>query len=102
MKNADSLAVPVFRRIFSCGRPVSSARLEVTCDGVYEAVLNGQRVGQFILAPGWTEYSKRLQVQSYDVTQLLAGGDTLYGTDTSAAGLSGRQKASGSWISVRT
>ena len=74
MKDADSLVVPVFRRTFSCSRPVSSARLEVTCDGVYEAVLNGRRVGQFILAPGWTEYSKRLQVQSYDVTALLSGG----------------------------
>ena len=63
MDGAPSTVVPVFRKIFSCGRPVRSAALEVTCDGVYEAVLNGRRVGSFILAPGWTEYRRRLQVQ---------------------------------------
>ena len=68
---AASTVVPVFRRTFACRGPVRSACLEVTCDGVYEAVLNESRVGRFILAPGWTEYSKRLQVQQYDVTELL-------------------------------
>ncbi|MBR3333018.1 MAG: family 78 glycoside hydrolase catalytic domain [Clostridia bacterium] len=77
MDGIPSTAVPVFRRVFSCGKPVRSAALEVTCDGVYEAVLNGRRVGSFILAPGWTEYRKRLQVQCYDVTDLLDGSNTL-------------------------
>ena len=77
MEGAASTVVPVFRRRFSCGRPVRSAMLEVTCDGVYEAVLNGQRVGNFILAPGWTEYRKRLQVQAYDVRELLERENTL-------------------------
>ena len=71
MKDADSLVVPVFRRIFTCCGRVKEAALEVTCDGVYEAQLNGSRVGDFILAPGWTEYSKRLQVQRYDITSML-------------------------------
>lgn len=71
MKDADSLVVPVFRRIFTCCDRVKEAALEVTCDGVYEAQLNGSRVGDFILAPGWTEYSKRLQVQRYDITSML-------------------------------
>ena len=77
MDGAASTVVPVFRRLFSCGRPLRSAALEVTCDGVYEAVLNGRRVGSFILAPGWTEYSKRLQVQCYDVRDLLKEENTL-------------------------
>ena len=77
MDGIPSTAVPVFRRAFSCGKVVRSAALEVTCDGVYEAVLNGRRVGSFILAPGWTEYRKRLQVQCYDVTDLLDGSNTL-------------------------
>ena len=77
MEGAASTAVPVFRKKFDCGKPVRSAVLEVTCDGVYEAVLNGRRVGNFILAPGWTEYRKRLQVQSYDVTELLEKNNTL-------------------------
>ena len=71
MEGAASTVVPVFRRTFSCSMPVRSATLEVTCDGVYEAVMNGSRVGEFILAPGWTEYRRRLQVQSYDVKELL-------------------------------
>lgn len=70
-KNAASTVNPVFRRTFIPGKPVLKASLEVTCDGVYEAVLNGKRVGNFILAPGWTEYSKRLQVQQYDVTGMI-------------------------------
>lgn len=70
MDGAASTDVPVFRRTFS-GGGIRSATLEVTCDGVYEALLNGKRVGEFILAPGWTEYRKRLQVQTYDVTGLL-------------------------------
>ncbi len=76
-KQAASTAVPVFRRQFSCGMILRSAVLQVTCDGVYEAVLNGRRVGDFILAPGWTEYRKRLQVQTYDVKSLLKEHNTL-------------------------
>ena len=69
MRQKPSTTVPVFRKIFTCERPVREAFLEVTCDGVYEAVLNNSRVGQFILAPGWTQYSKRLQVQHYHHVQ---------------------------------
>ena len=44
-KNAASTVNPVFRRTFIPGKPVLKASLEVTCDGVYEAVLNGKQVG---------------------------------------------------------
>ena len=74
---AASTVVPVFRKTFSHRRHIRSATLEVTCNGVYEAVLNGCRIGDFILAPGWTEYRKRLQVQSYDVWDLLQEDNTL-------------------------
>ena len=77
MDGAASTVVPVFRKTFSCARPLRSAVLEVTCDGVYDAELNGKRVGKFILAPGWTEYRKRLQVQAYDVTALAGENNTL-------------------------
>ncbi|MBR2822828.1 MAG: family 78 glycoside hydrolase catalytic domain [Clostridia bacterium] len=75
LKGAESTVNPVFRKRFDCGKPVREAALEVTCDGVYEAVLNGKRIGNFILAPGWTEYRKRLQVQRYDIAGLLSGGE---------------------------
>ena len=64
--------VPVFRRAFAAKKPVSKATLEITALGVYEATLNGCRIGNEVLAPGWTSYTTRLQVQTYDVTALLA------------------------------
>ena len=51
------------------------ARLYITCHGLYAAYLNGQRVGDFVLAPGTDDYRKRLQVQTYDVSSLLKEGE---------------------------
>lgn len=62
---------PVFKRNFECRGKVARARLYITSLGVYEAVLNGKRVGNFIMAPGWTAYDKRHQYQTYDITELL-------------------------------
>nr|MBQ6242626.1 alpha-L-rhamnosidase N-terminal domain-containing protein [Lachnospiraceae bacterium] len=62
---------PVFRRCFTAGRQVVQAELQITALGVYEAELNGERIGDFVMAPGWTSYDHRLQVQTYDVTDLL-------------------------------
>ncbi|MCQ2456670.1 MAG: DUF1846 family protein, partial [Clostridia bacterium] len=45
--------------------------------GLYEAELNGKRVGAFELAPGWTNYKKRLQVQEYDVSAMLKENNVL-------------------------
>ena len=61
---------PVFRKHFTA-RPGAAAKLEITAFGVYEVFLNGQRIGNFFLAPGWTSYPTRLQVQTYDLTALL-------------------------------
>jgi alpha-L-rhamnosidase len=58
---------------------VARARLYVTAHGVYEAFVNGTRVGDLELTPGWTAYRQRLQVQAYDVTALLARGDNVVG-----------------------
>ena len=58
--------------------PVSGAgraRLYITACGLYEARLNGSRVGDFVLAPGHTDYRKRMQYQTYDVTALLKEGE---------------------------
>ena len=65
-------AAPVFFKKFTLSGEVKEATLSITCLGVYEALLNNKRVGNFILAPGWTAYPKRLQYQTYDVTELLA------------------------------
>ncbi|UIX29410.1 family 78 glycoside hydrolase catalytic domain [Streptomyces sp. GQFP] len=68
----------VLRRGFRLERPVRSARLYATAHGVYEAELNGVRVGDLELTPGFTSYHHRLQVQTYDIThQLRRGGNDL-------------------------
>lgn len=72
----DSKAAPVFRKVFSI-KKVLGATLYITALGVYEAFLNGVRVGSFVLAPGWTDYEKRLQVQAYDVKALLTESNEL-------------------------
>ena len=63
-----------FRKIFSVGR-VKKARLYATACGIYEAKINGKRVGDFVLAPGITNYKKRIQYQTYDVTELIKDGE---------------------------
>ncbi len=68
---------PIFRRMFHAGKAVKKATLKITALGVYEAELNGKRVGDFVLAPGWTSYQHRLQVQAYDVTDLLQAENEL-------------------------
>lgn len=68
---------PVFRRCFPAEKTVQSAELQITALGVYEATLNGHRVGDFVLAPGWTSYDYRLQVQIYDVTDMLESSNEL-------------------------
>ncbi len=66
--------VDCFKKQFNA-QNVAKARLYVTACGLYEAKINGQRVGNFILAPGHTDYTKRIQLQTYDVTDLLSDGE---------------------------
>src|ERR1019366_3259451 len=62
--------VPYFRREFEVTNDLLTARLYVTARGLYEAHLNGQRVGEGVLAPGWTDYAVRIQYQAFDVTAM--------------------------------
>ncbi len=64
-------AVLDFSLSFASSKPVKSATLEATAMGVYDVHINGERVGNYIFAPGWTAYGKRLQVETYDVTSLI-------------------------------
>ena len=63
--------VPAFSKQFEIREKVAKAVLYMTAMGVYEANINGKRVSDYVLAPGWTTYYKRLQYQEYDVTELL-------------------------------
>ena len=68
---------PVYRKDFSLGKPLFKATLSVSAKGVYEACMNGKRVGDYILAPGRTDYEHHIQNQTYDVTNMLAKQNTL-------------------------
>ncbi|MFD9320113.1 alpha-L-rhamnosidase [Streptomyces sp. NPDC060053] len=60
-------------------KKVSRARLYATALGLYEAHLNGTRVGRDQLAPGWTDYRKRVQYQTFDVTSSVRPGANAIG-----------------------
>lgn len=70
---------PLLRREFDVRANVKQARLYITAHGVYEAQLNGEIVGDHVLAPGWTSYPHRLRYQTFDVTHLLHEGRNALG-----------------------
>ena len=69
--------VDCFKRDFAAKNGIRRARLYATARGVYDVTLNGQRIENFILAPGVTDYRKRIQYQIYDVTAWLREENTL-------------------------
>lgn len=75
----QSPAVPCVRKAFDLGGDIASARLYITALGLYEASINGQRVGDTRFRPGWTDYEKRVQIDTYDVTALLKPGGNVIG-----------------------
>jgi alpha-L-rhamnosidase len=68
-----------FRRAFTAAVAVAKARLYVTSAGIHEVALNGHRVGDHVLAPGWTAYGHRLRYDTHDVTALVAAGENVLG-----------------------
>lgn len=70
---------PYLRRAFDVDQPVRRATVYVTALGTYELRLNGERVGEDILAPGWTNFRKRVHYQTYDVTQQVKQGANAIG-----------------------
>jgi len=69
----------LFRKRFVLRRNVRAATLYVSAHGLYEAHLNGAKIGHDYLTPGWTSYNKRLQYQAYDVLALLNNGANALG-----------------------
>ena len=67
-------SVKVLWKSFEAEKPVKSARLYATALGTYELHLNHERVGDSVMAPGWTDYRERVLYQTYDVTPLVKSG----------------------------
>lgn len=70
---------PLLRKTFVTGKKIRSATAYITAHGLYEAQLNGHRIGDAYLTPGWTSYHHRLQYQAYDVTDLIRNGKNAIG-----------------------
>jgi alpha-L-rhamnosidase len=69
-----SSPAPYLRTEFRIAKQVTTARLYATALGLYECYLNGMRIGDALLTPGWTDYNKRIQYQVYDVSDLIKSG----------------------------
>jgi alpha-L-rhamnosidase len=75
----EQAPAPLLRTNFHLPAAPVRARLHVTSLGDHEMRINGRRVGDHLLDPGWTSYRSRLLVVSHDVTDLLTGGDNVLG-----------------------
>ena len=73
-KRNNKMAATDFWRSFTPKKDLVSGKLIITAHGAFTVYLNGQRVGEDILSPGWTVYQKRLQYLTYDVTAMLKKG----------------------------
>lgn len=65
---------PMLRKKFTINPSIKEAVLYVSALGYYEIAINGKKVGDHVLTPEWTDYDKRVQYQSYDVTSMLKPG----------------------------
>jgi alpha-L-rhamnosidase len=70
-----ALPATMVRKSFQLDRPIKRATAYASALGLYELHLNGQRVGEQLLAPEWTSYRKRVHYQVHDVTSLLRQGE---------------------------
>lgn len=79
---ADDLHLPpspYLRRAFEADKEVARATLYVTAGGAYDMYLNGDRVGDHVFGPGWTDYAKRIYYRTYDVTDQVTRGENAIG-----------------------
>ncbi len=70
---------PLFRKLINIDKKIVNATAYITAHGLYEAKINGKRIGADYFTPGWTAYKNRLQYQVYDVTSLLTKGENAIG-----------------------
>lgn len=72
-------SLPLLRQVIQLPKAVKRARIYASALGVYQLSINGQKVGDEFLAPGWTDYNQRIQSQTCDVTALLHKGENVIG-----------------------
>ena len=75
-QSAKRYPTDCFRKTFRVNNP-AKARLSVTACGLYEVKINGVKAGDQVFTPGHTDYRKRIQYQTYDVTSLIIEGENV-------------------------
>jgi len=78
------------RKEFNLEGKIKQARLYITSKGVFEARINGEKVGDDVMSPGWTPYERRIETLTYDVTDYLNKGDNAIGIILAEGWYSGR------------
>ena len=76
---AGLIPSPYLRSVVHIAGTPRRARVYVTAKGLYELHVNGTRVGDRLLTPGWTDYDRRIQYQAYDITDLVRPGENVLG-----------------------
>ncbi len=84
------LPTTMLRKPFALDQQVRRAVAYITALGLYELRINGNRVGDHLLAPEWTSYHKRIQYQAHDVTYLLKEGANVIGATLGAGWYAGK------------
>lgn len=79
LKDKSDSPATRLRREFKVEKPLKDAFIMATACGLYHIYLNGTRVGNVELAPGWTSYGKRILYQTYDVTEMVVQGVNVWG-----------------------
>lgn len=84
----------IYRKTFDISpkdhKALAYARLYISSLGLYEAYINGQRVGDHHLAPGWTSYHHRVQYQTFDASSLLKPGKNVIAVEVAEGWYAGR------------
>lgn len=78
---SSDINAPIMRKNVNVGKEVKRARLYATARGAYWFYINGQRVGDGYLNPGWTDFRHRIMYNTYDVTQMLRQGNNALGIE---------------------
>ncbi|RXP46226.1 rhamnosidase [Lutibacter sp. HS1-25] len=103
--NTTNYGTPLFkpqylRKQFKLNSKIKKARLYITAKGVFEASINGKKIGNDVLTPGWTPYHKRIETLTYDVTDALQKNKNTIGLILSEGWYSGRFGPQRRWDTV--
>lgn len=88
--NQKGVPPTYLRKDFDAKRGIEKARLYVTCRGIFQFYINGKKVGDDFWGTGWTNYHKRIQANTYDVTDMLRSGSNAMGALLGDGWYSGR------------